>query len=144
MPRASLRRRFLWTVLGVVYLYAFATAGSDIARVPPGQGAWPSNGADRANSKYAPLDQINQDNVTQLQVIWRWRSVENTLLQDRPYLWTMVNVTGAPVWPMEERPVPQSWVSGEKTSRTQLFPTRPLPFERQGITRDDVLDLTPD
>jgi quinoprotein glucose dehydrogenase len=91
MPRASLRRRFLWTVLGVVSLYAFSTAGGDIAYVPSGEGAWPSYGADRANSKYAPLDQINQSNVSQLQVAWRWRSVENTLLGDRPYLWTMIN-----------------------------------------------------
>ena len=91
MPRASLRRRFLGTVLGVVSLSVFATAGGDIARVLPGQGAWPSYGADHANSKYAPLDQINQDNVTQLQVVWRWRSVEHTPLQDRPSLGTMVH-----------------------------------------------------
>lgn len=91
MPRASLLRRFLWTVLGVVYLPASSTAGGEIAYVPSGQGAWPSYGADRANSKYAPLDQINQSNVTHLQVVWRWRSGENTLIRDWPYLWTMVN-----------------------------------------------------
>jgi quinoprotein glucose dehydrogenase len=52
-------------------------------------------------------------------------------------------VTGAPVWPIEERSVPQSTVPGEHTAPTQPFPTRPLPFERQGITPDDVLDFTP-
>ena len=53
-------------------------------------------------------------------------------------------VTGAPVWPMEERPVPQSVVPGERTSLTQPFPTRPAPFDRQGITVDDLIDFTPE
>ena len=53
-------------------------------------------------------------------------------------------VTGKPVWPIEERPVPQSDVPGERTSPTQPFPTKPLPFERQGITEDDVIDFTPE
>ncbi len=52
-------------------------------------------------------------------------------------------VTGEPVWPIEERPVPQSDVPGEKTSPTQPFPTKPAPFDRQGVTLDDALDLTP-
>ena len=41
-------------------------------------------------------------------------------------------VTGQPVWPIEERPVPQSDVPGEKTSPTQPFPTKPAAFDRQG------------
>ena len=52
-------------------------------------------------------------------------------------------VTGAPLWPIEERPVPPSAVPGEKSSRTQPFPTKPAPFEQQGITRSDVIDFTP-
>jgi quinoprotein glucose dehydrogenase len=52
-------------------------------------------------------------------------------------------VTGTPVWPIEERPVAPSVVPGEKTSRTQPFPSTPAPFERQGVTRSDVIDLTP-
>jgi quinoprotein glucose dehydrogenase len=52
--------------------------------------------------------------------------------------------TGAPVWPIEERPVPQTDVPGEKTSPTQPFPTKPPPFERQGFTTDDVTDFTPE
>lgn len=52
-------------------------------------------------------------------------------------------VTGRPVWPIEERPVPQSNVPGEKTSATQPFPTKPAPFDRQGITTDDLIDFTP-
>ena len=52
-------------------------------------------------------------------------------------------VTGQPVWPIEERPVPQSSVPGERTSPTQPFPTRPAPFDRQGITTGDLIDFTP-
>ena len=51
-------------------------------------------------------------------------------------------VTGEPVWPIEERPVPQSTVPGELASPTQPFPTRPAPFDRQGVTGDDLLDFT--
>ena len=43
-------------------------------------------------------------------------------------------VTGKPVWPIEERPVPQSTVPGERDSPTQPFPTRPAPFDRQGVS----------
>jgi quinoprotein glucose dehydrogenase len=52
-------------------------------------------------------------------------------------------VTGVPVWPIVERPVPQSDVPGERTSPTQPFPTKPAPFDRQGVTEDDLIDFTP-
>jgi quinoprotein glucose dehydrogenase len=53
-------------------------------------------------------------------------------------------VTGNPVWPIEERPVPPSKTPGEEASPTQPFPTKPPPFERQGITSDDLIDFTPE
>ena len=53
-------------------------------------------------------------------------------------------VTGEPVWPIEERPVPQTDVPGERTSPTQPFPTRPAPFDRQGFGPEDLIDLTPE
>jgi len=53
-------------------------------------------------------------------------------------------VTGQPVWPIEERPVPQSATPGERTAPTQPFPTRPAPFERQGVSVDDLIDFTPE
>jgi quinoprotein glucose dehydrogenase len=59
-------------------------------------------------------------------------------------LFTFDRVTGEPVWPIEERPVPPSDVPGEKASRTQPFPTRPAPFEAQGLTTDDLIDFTPE
>ena len=53
-------------------------------------------------------------------------------------------VTGEPVWPIEERPVPASTVPGEQAAPTQPFPTRPAPFDRQGVSNDDLLDFTPE
>jgi quinoprotein glucose dehydrogenase len=53
-------------------------------------------------------------------------------------------VTGQPVWPIEERPVPQSDVPGEKTSPTQPFPTKPPAFDRQGVSLNDLIDFTPE
>lgn len=53
-------------------------------------------------------------------------------------------VTGKPVWPIEERPVPQSTVPGEKTSPTQPFPTKPAPYERQGTGEENLVDFTPE
>jgi quinoprotein glucose dehydrogenase len=52
--------------------------------------------------------------------------------------------TGKPVWPIEERPVPQSDAPGEKTARTQPFPTKPAPFDVQGVSHDDLIDFTPE
>ena len=59
------------------------------------------------------------------------------------FLFVLNRETGEPIWPIEERPVPQSTVPREKTSATQPFPTRPLPFDRQGIAVDDLIDFTP-
>lgn len=53
-------------------------------------------------------------------------------------------LTGEPVWPIEERPVPQSNVPGEQTSATQPFPTKPPAFVQQGISEDDLIDFTPE
>jgi quinoprotein glucose dehydrogenase len=60
------------------------------------------------------------------------------------FVFTFDRVTGVPVWPIEERPVPPSDVPGEQAWSTQPFPTKPAPFSRQGFTLDDVLDFTPE
>ena len=57
------------------------------------------------------------------------------------FLYVFDRVTGEPVWPIEERPVPQSTVPGEYTSPTQPFPTKPAPFARIGLTVDDLIDF---
>lgn len=53
-------------------------------------------------------------------------------------------LSGEPVWPIEELPVPPSNVPGERTHPTQPHPTWPLPFERQGMTAADLIDFTPE
>lgn len=60
------------------------------------------------------------------------------------FLFVLNRETGVPIWPIEERPVPQSDIPGEKTSPTQPFPTRPAPFDRQGVSIDDLIDFTPE
>jgi len=58
------------------------------------------------------------------------------------FLFVFDRVTGKPVWPIEERPVPASTVPGEKAWPTQPFPTKPPPFSQQGVTVDDLVDFT--
>ena len=53
-------------------------------------------------------------------------------------------MTGEPVWPIEERPVPQTTMPGEKTSLTQPFPTKPPPFAGQGSEDAELIDFTPE
>ncbi|MCH7992153.1 MAG: pyrroloquinoline quinone-dependent dehydrogenase [Gemmatimonadetes bacterium] len=60
------------------------------------------------------------------------------------FLFVFDRETGEPVWPIEERPVPQSDVPGERTSPTQPFPTMPPPFARQGFSEEDLTDFTPE
>jgi len=60
------------------------------------------------------------------------------------FLFVFDRVTGKPLWPIEERPVPQSDVQGEESAKTQPFPTRPAPFSKQGFSADDVIDFTPE
>jgi quinoprotein glucose dehydrogenase len=60
-----------------------------------------------------------------------------------PLLFTLDRVTGKPVWPVEERSVPQSTVPDEHTAQTQPFPTRPAPLAPMGVTLDDLIDFTP-
>jgi glucose dehydrogenase len=59
------------------------------------------------------------------------------------FLYVLDRETGLPIWPIDERPVPQSNVEGERLSATQPFPTRPAAFDRQGMTEDDLIDFTP-
>jgi quinoprotein glucose dehydrogenase len=53
-------------------------------------------------------------------------------------------VTGEPLWPLEERPVPQSDTPLEKTSPTQPVPVKPPAFDRQGVSINDLIDFTPE
>jgi quinoprotein glucose dehydrogenase len=60
------------------------------------------------------------------------------------FAYTFNRETGEPIWPIEERPVPASKMPGEKLSKTQPFPTKPAPYDIQGLTHDDLIDFTPE
>jgi quinoprotein glucose dehydrogenase len=59
------------------------------------------------------------------------------------FVYTFNRQTGEPIWPIEERAVPQSDLPGEKLSPTQPFPTKPAAFEIQELTIDNLIDFTP-
>jgi quinoprotein glucose dehydrogenase len=59
-------------------------------------------------------------------------------------LYSFNRVTGEPLYGMEERPVPQSGVPGEKTSPTQPFPLKPPPLARVSFTKEEMYNRTPD
>lgn len=59
-------------------------------------------------------------------------------------LYVFNRITGEPVWPIVEKPVPQSTVPGEKTWPTQPFPTKPPAYARNFLAREDVIDFTPE
>ena len=65
-------------------------------------------------------------------------------LTKQGFVYVFDRTNGQPVWPIEERRVPQSDVPGERTSPTQPFPTKPAAFERQGLTEDNLIDFTPE
>jgi quinoprotein glucose dehydrogenase len=60
------------------------------------------------------------------------------------WLYVFDRVTGRPVWPIEERPVPKGDVPGEWYSPTQPFVTKPAPYDLQGVSIDDLIDFTPE
>ena len=64
-------------------------------------------------------------------------------LTKQGFAYVFDRVTGQPVWPIEERPVPKSDVQGEQAWPTQPFPTRPPAFTDQGATLEAAFDLTP-
>ncbi len=61
------------------------------------------------------------------------------------YLYVFDRVTGEPVWPIEERPVPRGDVPGETYSPTQPIPTKPPAYARNFVNiPDDIIDFTPE
>jgi glucose dehydrogenase len=92
--------------------------------------------------------------------IWDWDLPVATILADvtvngqeipaaiqaskQTFIYAFNRETGEPIWPIEERPVPAGDVPGEWYSPTQPFPTRPLGYELQGLSEDDLMDWTPE
>jgi quinoprotein glucose dehydrogenase len=60
------------------------------------------------------------------------------------WVYVFDRATGRPVWPIEERPVEKGDVPGEWYSPTQPFVTKPPPFDRQGVSENDLIDFTPE
>lgn len=58
-------------------------------------------------------------------------------------LFVFDRVTGEPLWPIEERPVPASELRGEQAWPTQPFPTKPAPLMRQGYAEADISNVSP-
>ena len=66
------------------------------------------------------------------------------VVSKQAFTYVFDRATGEPVWPIEERPVPPGNVPGEWYAPTQPFPTKPPPFDQQGTSVDDLIDLTPE
>ena len=84
---------------------------------------------------------LDNNSAPQLTTIVRdGRTVDVVAMASKTgYLYVFDRVTGTPIWPIEERPVPQHTdVPGETLSPTQPFPTSPPPFSRQKFTADDL------
>ena len=60
------------------------------------------------------------------------------------YLFAFDRVNGTPVWPIEERKVEAGTVPGEWYAPTQPHPTKPAPYDRQGVSEADLIDFTPE
>lgn len=60
------------------------------------------------------------------------------------YVFVLNRDTGKPLFPVDEIPVPQSDLKGEKTAKTQPMPTLPAPFMRQRYTQDDIINISPE
>lgn len=65
------------------------------------------------------------------------------LVTKQAFCYVFDRVTGEPIWPMVERPVPASSAVGERASPTQPFPSKPAPFDMQGLSEEGVIDFTP-
>ena len=60
------------------------------------------------------------------------------------FVYVFDRVTGQPVWPIEEKPVPKGDVPGEWYSPTQPIPSKPPAFDQQGVSDNDLIDFTPE
>jgi len=141
--------------LGYVYLPVEAPTGDLYGGHRPGDNLFSSSlvAVDVATGKRVwHQQQIHHD-------IWDYDNTTAPILMDvtidgqarkivvqltkQAFAYVYDRVTGEPIWPIEERTVPESDVPGERTSPTQPLPTRPAPYDRQGVTPDDLVDFTP-
>ena len=142
--------------LGIVYLPVETPTGDEYGGHRPGNGLF--------GESLVALDLTTGKRIWHYQFIhhgiWDWDLPCAPILADitvngrkikaiaqptkQGWLYVFDRTNGSPVWPIEERPVPQSDTPGEKTSLTQPFPTKPPAFDRQGVSLDDLIDFTPE
>ena len=60
------------------------------------------------------------------------------------FLYVFNRETGEPIWPIVDRPVPQSKIPGEQLAATQPFPTKPAAYDMQGLSEDELIDFSPE
>ncbi len=141
---------------GYVYLPTEAATGDYYGGHRPGDNLF--------STSLVCLDSRTGEKVWHFQIIhhdiWDWDNPTAPILADlvvdgqarkvvaqltkQGWVYVFDRMTGEPVWPIEERSVPQTDVPGEWTAATQPFPTKPAPFERQGFSEDDLIDFTPE
>jgi len=139
--------------LGLVYLPVEAPTGDYYGG--------PRHGANLYANSLVALDVISGEMRWYYQLIhhdiWDWDNPTAPILANLPngkklvtqitkqnFAYVFDRETGEPVWPIEERPVPQTDVPGEWTSPTQPFPSKPAAYDRQGLSRDDLIAYTPE
>jgi quinoprotein glucose dehydrogenase len=142
--------------LGIVYLPVETPTGDEYGGERPGNGLF--------GESLVALDLKTGKRLWHSQLIhhgiWDWDIPCAPILADitvngvkikavaqptkQAWVYVFDRTNGKPVWPIEERPVPQSTAPGEKTSATQPFPSRPPAFDRQGTSEADLIDFTPE
>ena len=139
-----------------------------IAFIPTGTGKWDYYGADRKGQNLFANSTVALDARTGKR-LWHFQTVHHDLWDyDLPagpklltvkhdgknvdvliqptkqgFLFVLNRLTGEPIWPVEERPVPKSDVPGEESWPTQPFPTKPPPFARQALSENDLNPYIP-
>lgn len=141
---------------GLIYLPTEAATGDYYGGHRPGSNLF--------STSLVALDSRTGERVWHFQTIhhdiWDWDNPTFPILADvevdgverkivaqltkQGFTYVFDRVTGEPIWPIEETPVPQTDVPGEWTSPTQPIPTLPVPYERQGFSEDDLIDFTPE
>ena len=75
----------------------------------------------------------------------RWKEIDAVAqVTKMGMVFVFDRVTGEPLFPIEERPVPASLLLGEEVWPTQPFPTKPLPFVRHNFSEDEVTNISPE
>lgn len=137
-----------------------------IVYVPTGSAAYDFYGANRTGSNLFSNTLLALNAATG-ELIWHYQIVHHDILdRDLPappnlltvthkgkkidavaqvtkqgFVFVFDRLTGEPLFPIEERPVPQSEIPGENSWPTQPFPTKPAPFSRQMITENDISEF---